>query len=61
MKLQFKVSVQNGMAAAQFVIDDNPDAFEALQDEAAAIDAQIQGDVEWHSVEDSPTGAIAHA
>ncbi|AHG05028.1 hypothetical protein HALDL1_16550 [Halobacterium sp. DL1] len=54
MKLQFKVSVQNGMAAAQFVIDDNPDAFEALQDEAAAIDAQIQGDVEWHSVEDSP-------
>lgn len=54
MKLQFKISVQNNSAAAQFVIDDNPEAFEVLREDAEAIEANIDGDVEWHPVEDSP-------
>jgi len=54
MKLQFKVSVQNNFATAQFVIDDNPEAFEALQGDAEAIGSHIRGDVAWHPIEDSP-------
>lgn len=54
MKLQFKVSVQNDRAAAQLVIDDNPDAFAALREDAAEIGARIGGDVAWHPIEDSP-------
>jgi len=54
MKLQFKTSVQNDFATAQLVIDDNPEAFEALRRDADAIEHHIQGDVEWHPIEDSP-------
>lgn len=54
MKLQFKTSVRNDLAVAQLVIDDNPEAFEALREDAEAIEAQVRGTVEWHPVADSP-------
>jgi len=54
MKLQFKVSVQDNFAAAQFVINDNPEAFEALREDAEVIKSHIRGDLEWHPIEDSP-------
>lgn len=54
MKLQFKISVQNESATAQFVIDDSPEVFEELQEDAKDIGQNIQGDVRWYSVEESP-------
>jgi hypothetical protein len=54
MKLQFKVSVQNNFATAQLVINDNPEAFEALRVDAETIESHSQGRVEWHPVEESP-------
>jgi hypothetical protein len=54
MKLQFKVSVQDNFAAAQLVINDNPEAFEALRGDAEVIKSHIRGDLEWHPIEDSP-------
>lgn len=54
MKLQFKTSVRDNLAAAQLVIDDNSEAFEALNRDAGAISEKIQGEVEWHPVEESP-------
>jgi len=54
MKLQFKVSVQDNFATAQLVIDDNPEAFEALREDTNMIESHIRGDVEWHTIEDSP-------
>lgn len=57
MKLQFKTSIREDMIAAQLVIDDNPEAFEALRDQAEAIEARVQNDIEWHPVEESPEGS----
>lgn len=54
MMLQFKVSVRDQMAAAQLVIDDNAEAFEALREESEAIAREIDGNIEWHPVEESP-------
>lgn len=54
MKLQFKTSTRDGILAAQLVIDDNPEAFEELRAQTDSIEPLIQGDVEWHSVEESP-------
>lgn len=54
MKIQFKASIRENTLAAQLVIDDNPEAFEALRDDAEAIQSQIQGDLQWHPVEESP-------
>jgi hypothetical protein len=54
MMLQFKVSVRDKMAAAQLVIDDNAEAFEALREESEAIAREVDGNIEWHPVEESP-------
>ena len=54
MKLQFKTSVQDDILAAQLVISDNREAFEALRSTADAIEAQIQGEVKWHPSEEAP-------
>lgn len=54
MKIQFKASIRENKLASQLVIDDNPEAFEVLRDDAEAIQSQVQGDLEWHPVEEAP-------
>lgn len=54
MKLQFKVSVRDRIAAAQLVIDDDPGSFEALRADAEEIESRIDGKITWHPVEESP-------
>lgn len=54
MRLQFKISVRKNFATAQFVIDDSPDAYETLFEDAESIENGVEGDLGWQPVEDSP-------